>query len=155
MASRSVGVASLALGMAWLSGWPSFVGVEGLGVAWPSCVGVEVPAMCLACSNPGGQTSPSSPGASAPATTGCPICGGVPCTGGQWRRVRRALRSHRRRTSVHQLALGKKYREPNRKYRNRIFRYSIRFLIPRNRNYRGKFSSLPRGTKFTELPEMC
>ena len=38
------------------------------------------------------------------------------------------------------------------KYRNRIFRYPVRFLIPRNRNYRGKFGSLPRGT---ELPEMC
>jgi hypothetical protein len=29
--------------------------------------------------------------------------------------------------------------EPNRKYRNRIFRYPIRFLILRNRNYWGKF----------------
>jgi hypothetical protein len=73
-ASRSVGVASL-------FGWPSFVGLEGVGVAWPSCVSVEVPAMCLAGSNLGDQTSPSSPGASTPVTTGCPICGGEPCTG--------------------------------------------------------------------------
>ena len=57
--SRDVGVTSLWSAVAWLSGWPSFVGVEGSGVAWPtkwpSCVGVEVPTMCLASSNPGGQ----------------------------------------------------------------------------------------------------
>jgi len=64
-ASRGVGVASL-------SAWPS---------EWPSYVGVEVPAMCLACSNLGGQTSPSSPSASAPMTMNWPIYGGVPCTG--------------------------------------------------------------------------
>ena len=51
-ASRRVGVALLGSGVA-----PSFIAVDGLGVAWPtewpSYIGVE-PAMCLAGSNPGG-----------------------------------------------------------------------------------------------------
>jgi hypothetical protein len=60
--------------------------------------------------------------------------------------------------------LGTKYRKPNtepkvqkpnRKYRNRNFRYPIRFPIPRNQIYRGIFGSLPRFTEFTEFTEMC